>query len=169
MHVAPLQQADATRYRALMLAAYEQAADAFTSTAAERVGEPIAYWEKRLADPVGLSVAFGAFEGPDLVGTVALELSARSKTRHKGHVIGMYVVPAARGSGAGRALIQAAIAYARARAGLRVLTLTVTAGNAPAVSVYRRAGFQEFGVEPMAICTPEGFKAKIYMWLPLGA
>jgi ribosomal protein S18 acetylase RimI-like enzyme len=167
MHITHLQAADAMPYRALMLQAYEQAADAFTSTAEERAGEPEAFWVKRIADPAGLSAAFGAFEGHSLIGTAALEFSAKPKTRHKALVIGMYVAPAARGAGAGRALLDALIAHARARDGLLALNLTVTEGNEPALRLYRAAGFQVFGTEPLAIRTPSGFKGKVGMWLPL--
>jgi len=163
MNVALLQTCDATKYRSLMLEAYERAADAFTSTAEERSSEPESFWVRRIADPGGLSVAFGAFDGTDLVGTVALEFSAKPKTRHKVLVIGMYVSPAARGRGAGRQLLAAAIAHARARAGVLRMNLTVTEDNTPAVGLYRSAGFEPFGVEPMAILTPSGFKAKIHM------
>ena len=86
-----------------MLEAYELAADAFTSTAEERAAEPEAFWAKRIADPSGLSAAFGAFEGQELIGTVALEFAAKPKTKHKALVIGMYVTPGARSTGAGRA------------------------------------------------------------------
>ena len=113
MRVAQLQAADAARYRTLMLQAYELAADAFTSTAAERAAEPESFWARRIANPTGLGAVFGAFEGEELVGTVALEFSARPKTKHKGHVIGMYVAPQARGTGAGRALAAAVIAHGR--------------------------------------------------------
>lgn len=167
MHIARLEAADAPQYRALMLQAYELAADAFTSTAAERVGEPESFWVRRMADPAGLSVAFGAFDDSVLIGTVALELSAKPKTAHKGHVIGMYVVPAAQGTGTGRALLNACIAHARALPGLQQLTLTVTQGNDTAMALYRSAGFETFGLEPQAILTPSGFKAKVHMWLPL--
>ena len=104
MHAALLKASDATQYRKLMLHAYEFAADAFTTTAAERAAEPESFWVKRIADPSGLSLAFGTFEGQELVGTVALEFSAKPKTKHKALVIGMYVSPEARGTGAGRAL-----------------------------------------------------------------
>lgn len=167
MHIARLQASDAPQYRKLMLQAYELAADAFTSTAQERAAEPESFWVRRIADPTGLSVAFGAFEGQDLVGTVALEYSAKPKTRHKALVIGMYAAPAARGKGVGRALLEALIEQARAKDGVLLLTLTVTEGNEPAVNLYRSAGFQTFGAEPMAISTPTGFKAKLHMWLPL--
>jgi ribosomal protein S18 acetylase RimI-like enzyme len=167
MHVAVLQPSDAPQYRELMLQAYELAADAFTTTAQERQSEPESFWVKRIADPQGLGVAFGAFEGQALVGTVALEFSAKPKTRHKATVIGMYVAPEARRSGAGRALLAAAIAYAKAREGTLQLTLTVTEGNAHAIDLYASAGFERFGVEPMAILTPTGYKAKVHMWLSL--
>ena len=163
MHVAILKPADAPRYRTLMLEAYARAADAFTSTATERSGEPESFWVRRIADPAGLSVAFGAIDGHDLVGTVALEFSARAKTKHKAHLIGMYVSAAARGAGAGRALLRAAIAYAEGREGILRINLTVTQDNEPAVTLYRSAGFESFGVEPMAILTPSGYKSKIHM------
>lgn len=163
MHVALLQPSDVPRYRLLMLEAYELATDAFTSTAEERVAEPESFWARRIADPSGMSVAFGAFAGQELVGTVALEFSAKPKTRHKAHVIGMYVVPRARGTGAGRALIEACIRYASGKEGILVLNLTVTEGNAPAVGLYRSAGFVAFGTEPMAVSTPDGLLAKVHM------
>ena len=72
-----------------------------------------------------MSAAFGAFNDQELVGTVALEFSAKPKTKHKALVIGMYVSPVATGKGAGHALLEAVVEYARARPGILLLTLTV--------------------------------------------
>ena len=167
MHVAPLQPSDATRYRALMLEAYELAADSFTSTPQERAVETEAWWAKRITHID--SLVLGAFEGEGLIGTVALEFSVKPKTRHKAHVLAMYVKPASRGTGAGRALLDALIALASQRLGVQVLNLTVTEGNDAAVNLYRSAGFEPFGTEPMAILTPSGFKRKVHMWRQLPA
>jgi ribosomal protein S18 acetylase RimI-like enzyme len=167
MLIARLQPSDAVPYRNLMLEAYELAADAFTSTAEERKAEPESFWIKRIADPTGMTASFGAFEGLSLVGTVALEYSAKPKTRHKALVLGMYVTPAARGRHAGRKLLDAAMEDAKAREGVLVLTLTATEGNEPAIRLYQAAGFEVFGIEPMAILTPSGYKAKVHMWVPL--
>jgi RimJ/RimL family protein N-acetyltransferase len=150
-----------------MLEAYTLAADAFTSTAEERAAEPESFWIQRIAGAKDVSAAFGAYRGQALVGTVALEFATKPKTRHKGLVIGMYVRPESRGTGAGRAMLQAAVEYARMTPGIHLLNLTVTEGNAPALKLYRSFGFETFGVEPMAILTPSGYKAKIHMWLPL--
>jgi len=152
-----------------MLHAYAAAPDAFTSTPEERSAEPDSWWLKRIADPGGQSLALGAFHDDQLVGTVTVEFTAKPKTRHKAKLIGMFVHASCRGLGAGAGLVQAALAAARARPEVRVVTLTVTEGNATAVSLYTRCGFQSFGVEPMAIATPEGYKSKIHMWLPLEA
>jgi RimJ/RimL family protein N-acetyltransferase len=164
MVISPLRAHHATTYRHLMLQAYERDGDAFTSTGAERAAEPMAWWEKRIADPEGQHVAFGAFDGDTLLGSVAIEFSRKPKTRHKGMVIGMVVQPQARGAGLGKALLNAALQHADAVEGLAVLTLTVTQGNTPALKLYQNAGFQVFGTEPMAILTPAGLKAKVHMW-----
>ena len=150
-----------------MLEAYELAADAFTSTAQERALEPLSWWEARIASPAGLSAAFGAFDAGLLVGTVALEYSAKPKTRHAALLIGMYVRPAHRRCGAGRALMQAALSAAAARAGLQIVHLTVTEGNQAAIDLYSSLGFVAWGTEPCAIRTQAGFSGKVHMSMRL--
>ena len=167
MHVTTLTASDAQQYRDLMLEAYVQAADAFTSTAEERQAEPMSWWVNRIAAPSGLSQSFGAFQDEQLVGTVALEFSAKPKTRHSALVIGMYVMPHVRGLGAGALLMQAAIAAAAARPEVRSLRLTVTEGNGPAQRLYEAVGFVPWGVEPQAIRTPSGYKSKVHMSMQL--
>lgn len=165
MHIAPLTAAHATIYRSLMLEAYAAAPDAFTTTAEERAAEPESWWVARIGHAQALSRAFGAFDAAGaLQGTVAVEFSSKPKTRHKAHLIGMYVSAAARGQGMGRGLMQAALAAVAERPGLRLVTLTVTEGNAPALALYQSCGFQVFGIEPMAIALPEGLKGKVHMW-----
>lgn len=162
--VVVLSASDAPRYRDVMLHAYEHAADAFTSTAAERAREPEAWWVRRVADPSGNTAAFGAVQDADLVGTVALEFSAKPKTRHLALVVGMYVMPAWRGHGLARQLLQAAIDHCVHRGDILALQLTVTEGNEAAIRLYQGLGFSPFGLEPMALLTPSGFKSKLHMW-----
>lgn len=167
MNLRLLAAADVAAYRTLMMEAYTLAADAFTTTAEERAREPEAWWLRRIADPGGLGVAFGAWQGAALVGGVALEYSPKPKTRHGALLLAMYVQPAARGHGIARALLDAAIDHAGRRPGLRVLTLTVTEGNEAAIRLYERAGFRTWGTEPMAIATSAGYKGRVHMWRPL--
>jgi ribosomal protein S18 acetylase RimI-like enzyme len=59
----------------------------------------------------------------------------------EGWLTELYLVPAARGRGLGRSLLEAVVASARA-AGVRALHLSVRPDNAPAVALYRKSGFQ---------------------------
>jgi GNAT superfamily N-acetyltransferase len=167
MHVSPLTAADVLAYRALMLEAYEQAPDAFTTTAGEREAEPESWWVRRIGSADGLSTSFGAWKAGSLVGTVALEYSAKPKTRHTALVLGMYVQPQERGQAIGVALLNAAIAAASARPEVLSLNLTLTEGNIPALRLYRSAGFIEWGTQPQAIRTESGLKGKVHMTLSI--
>ena len=60
--------------------------------------------------------------------------------------------------------MQRLLAEAADYEGLRLVQLTVTAGNDAALSVYRRCGFVQFGLEPQAACVGEDYLDKIHMW-----
>ncbi len=165
MRIATLTATDAAPYRELMLEAYEQAPDAFTTTAAERREEPDSWWIKRIGSSDGLGTSFGAWQAASLVGTVAIEYSAKPKTRHSALILGMYVQPTHRGKGIGVALMKAAIAAAAARPEIIALTLTLTEGNERALRLYHSVGFISWGTQPNAIRTESGLKGKVHMSL----
>jgi GNAT superfamily N-acetyltransferase len=60
------------------------------------------------------------------------------------HLYAMWVAPEARGSGAGRALVEAVVAWAAER-GAQRLTTSVTEGNAVGAALYAAAGFADSG------------------------
>jgi ribosomal protein S18 acetylase RimI-like enzyme len=169
MHVRRLVPDDAPAYRALMLGAYSEHPDAFTSSAEERAAQPTDWWAWRLAP--GEAVAqrvFGAFDGEALAGAAGWSRGERAKVAHRAELFGMAVAAPARARGAGRALVDAVVADARA-AGALTLTLTVTDGNGAAERLYARCGFVRIGLEPMALRVGEAFVAKATMWRRLGA
>jgi len=159
-----LAPADAAEYRQLMLQAYTLHPEAFTSTAAERAALPLGWWEARLAEgEVPDELVIGAFVDGQLAGVAGLAFEAREKTRHKATLYGMYVPASARQRGLGRQLVEAVLAQARARPGVRQVQLTVSEGNAAAQALYRHCGFVPFGTEPMAVAVAGGFVAKVHM------
>jgi ribosomal protein S18 acetylase RimI-like enzyme len=160
---------DAPAYRALMLDAYRDHPDAFTSSYEERAAQPADWWAWRLAPGDGAPQrVFGAFDGDVLAGAAGWQRGDRVKVAHRGELFGMAVLPQARGRGAGRALVEAVLADAR-EAGLATMTLTVTDGNGPAERLYARCGFVRVGVEPMAVRVAEAYVAKATMWRRLVA
>jgi ribosomal protein S18 acetylase RimI-like enzyme len=161
--------ADAPAYRDLMLEAYARHPDAFTSSVVERAALPMTWWESRL-DPAAQpkELVLGAIADARLAAVAGLAFETREKARHKASLFGMYVAPAFRGAGIGRQLVDAVLASARTRPGVRVVQLTVTDGNTQARTLYERCGFVAFGVEPMAVAVGAGFVAKVHMWCDLG-
>lgn len=169
MTVRRLVPTDAAPYRALMLESYELHPDAFTSSVAERAALPLSWWEARLdAAPMAGQVVLGAFDGDRLVGAAGIEFERREKARHKAGLFGMYVAAEARQGGFGRQLVDAALALAAAREGVRLVQLTVTEGNRAAQSLYERCGFEVFGVEPFAVALGTRFVSKVHMWRAIG-
>jgi GNAT superfamily N-acetyltransferase len=144
MRIRELERHEWALFRELRLRALADSPDAFARTLAEALGENDAYWVKlteSVTAPGGQVMLVAEVEGRP----VGLAFGLFDKEREKiGHVGGMWVDPSARGGGAGRALLDAAIAWARSRA-LDRLELWVTKGNAPAERLYERAGFADTG------------------------
>ncbi|MCM2460336.1 GNAT family N-acetyltransferase [Pseudomonas sp. CG7] len=165
MSIRRLRAGDAEAYRELMLQAYALHPQAFTSSVSERAMLPNNWWESRLGSR--LDVLLGAFVEQELVGIVGLALEPREKARHKALLFGMYVADEHRHRGLGHQLVQAALDEARRHTFLRLVQLTVTAGNAPALKLYQRCGFVLYGLDPMAIRVDDEYLDKIHMWLEL--
>jgi ribosomal protein S18 acetylase RimI-like enzyme len=165
MQVRRLTPADAPAYRALRLRGLREHPQAFTSSFEEDEAQPLEVAQQRLA--ATKSSFWGAFDGHALCGIVGLDRETRAKNRHKATLVGMYVAPEAEGHGAGRALVNALLAQARAD-GLCLVVLTVTEGNSRAMQLYERCGFRSFGVEPRAVCVDGRYFSKNHMAFWLG-
>ena len=76
----------------------------------------------------------------------------------------MYVAAKSRRCGMGKALMVAALEYARSKAEIRIVQLTVTHGNLAAVRLYESCGFAQFGLEPFAVAVGDDYVSKIHMW-----
>jgi ribosomal protein S18 acetylase RimI-like enzyme len=97
------------------------------------------------------SVILGAFADGALVGMVGVFREADAKRRHRAYLWGMYVAEGTRARGAGRGLLEAAIAQARAWPGITQLRLSVTDAAEAARRLYDAAGFVEWGRDREAL------------------
>ncbi|HEX4883841.1 MAG TPA: GNAT family N-acetyltransferase [Casimicrobiaceae bacterium] len=169
MTIRPLVPADFAAYRAVRLRALAEHPDAFTSSADEEASaEGDARMARRLSPPPSAphDGMLGALDDGALVGTIGMTVDMRAKCRHRGLVVGMYVVPERAREGIGRALLDAQIARARA-VRLAGLTLTVTAGNARALRLYERAGFAVVGRDPDAMRVGDVSYDKLHLHMRL--
>jgi len=138
-------------YRQLRLAALEESPDAFGSTLAAEQGRTSDDWAARLAegDGSGSSLPLIAEVQTEPAGLAWARVDTSDPTLV--NVYQMWVAPEFRGCGAGRLLLRAAVAWARARSA-RAVQLGVTLGDTPAMHLYASEGFKPVG--PIGILRP---------------
>lgn len=160
---------DAQAFRAARLEGLRLHPEAFGATFEEEAGLDIAAMAHRLVPPPPGAV-FGAFACGALHGVAGLTRYASAvRLRHKATVWGMHVLPAARGRGLGKALLQAIAAHARA-SGIEILQLGVAVDNAPARALYAAAGYVPYGQERAALrLGPGRYVDEVLMALDLRA
>jgi ribosomal protein S18 acetylase RimI-like enzyme len=141
---------DTDAYRTLRLLALAESPTAFGSSFEEEAAFTREFFERRLSadGPVAM---YGAFVDGALVGMIGVGRETALKERHRAFIRSMYVHPDARRLGLGAALLSRALADVDAMPGVWQVTLTVTAGNAPAQRLYAAHGFTEFGRAPAAL------------------
>lgn len=150
IEVRRLTPADAEDFVALRRRALQEEPLAFGSSPEDDRASDVGVVRSRLASPGGPAI-FGAFASR-LVGAVGIYREEQRKRCHKAQIWGMYVIPERRRSGAGQALLQAAIAHARTLPGLVQVQLSVTDEAAAARRLYERIGFKRWGAEEAALC-----------------
>ena len=99
-------------------------------------------------------ILLAAFDGGDLVGAVQLDRAHVPNGRHRAELRRLVVRGDRRGSGIGRALVEAAVERARA-AGLRLVWLTTHEGTV-ADRFYERLGWTRSGVIEDWATLPDG-------------
>jgi len=167
MLVRRLIEDDLDSVRALRLRALRDNPEAFGSTYEETLARGNEWMRQRLRSKEDETFYLGAFEESRLVGMVGYYREDIIKTRHKGYVVSMFVVPESRGLGAGKALLQALIARARQIEGLQQLHLAVVTTNQAAYQLYRSLGFEAYGTEPRALKSGEQYWDEYLMVLHL--
>jgi dihydropteroate synthase len=127
-------------WRDLRLRALADAPDAFAQTLAEARVHGDDAWQSQVAPDPTRSVWYAEHDGVP-VGTAVVKIAP---DRLRAHLYAMWVAPEARRCGAGRALVENAIAWARDQ-GACELGLRVTASNTAAVELYLATGFADTG------------------------
>ena len=149
--------ADAADYRAIRLAALRVDPDAFGSTYQAEAALPLSAFAERLAT----SAVFAAYADGALVGMAGYKHKQGARERHKGFVWGTFVAPGRRRQGVAEALMRALLEAAAVE--LEQLTLCVVKENTAAIALYRKLGFEIYGIEPRALKSAHGYADEVLM------
>ncbi len=130
-------------WRDLRFEALSDSPDAFVESLAVAKARPESSWID-YASGSGTQVRQLLFaeENNFPIGMAAVMVSAAERSQV--NLVSMWVKPSARGRGHGRALIEAAVAWARER-GAQKLVLRVTESCLPAIRLYTGMGFSDTG------------------------
>jgi GNAT superfamily N-acetyltransferase len=126
------------RLRAIRLRSLGEAPDAFASTFQETAARPPENWRQQLEH---LATFVAVLDGVDVGIVRGTHYDGKPGTAI---LLSMWVAPETRGKGAGEALIDAVVDWARSHGFVR-LVLEVADDNARAVALYARKGFEPTG------------------------
>jgi ribosomal protein S18 acetylase RimI-like enzyme len=128
--------------------------DAFGSTLAEEQERSPQAWAARLAAAAVSEHDYPLIAEQDGLPVGLLWAKADAADASVINLFQMWVAPESRGRGIAGALLREAIGWARSRSA-RVVQLGVTRADTPAVRLYARAGFRDFGtLEPLRPDSP---------------
>jgi RimJ/RimL family protein N-acetyltransferase len=140
---------DAREWRTLRLQALQQHPTAYAESFEEASQRDLAWFRKQMPAADAANAIFGVFDRGRLAGSAGFAVQTFANLRHKGVMWGVYLEPGLRGRGVGDALVDHVIRYAREH--VAVLHAAVAVDNHAARTLYGRAGFTAFGLEPRAL------------------
>ncbi len=142
-----LKPSEAADFRRVRLECLQKFPDSFGTLFEDEVVKPKLYFEDLIEKNVPDAFFFGAFYEKNLIGIAGFVRGDRTKTRHRGEIVAMYVNPDLRGQRVGENLLRALIKAVFEIEEIEQVHLTVVADNPAAVKLYERIGFESFGVQ----------------------
>lgn len=133
-------------FRAIRLSALLKAPKMFGSSYAVEVKKPFSFFQDCL---LSSTIIFGAYHEKEIIGLAALTPEAGIKVAHKAHLSSVFIEPEFQKQGVANKLLHAVIEYAQQH--VEQILLTVVDDNHSAIHLYKKLGFQTYGIEPKAL------------------
>ncbi len=151
MEIRILGPTDAAPYWNLRLEALQTEPFAFGKSAEEHRLTTVEETAARIRDMPSGGFMMGAFEDGALLGTATFIREPGLKEQHKGHIYGVYVAPSRRRKALGRSIISALLNKVKEDPSLEQVLLAVATCQEAAGRLYRKLGFETYGIEPRAL------------------
>lgn len=103
-----------------------------------------------------------AWDHDILIGSVSIETGSR-RSKHKG-TFGITLSNGYRSDGIGQQMAKYAIDQAKRVLNIRIITLTAFARNTPAIHMYQKLGFKQYGSLPGGYMYKQGYEDEVLMY-----
>ena len=132
-------------FRTISLSALEKSPEMFGSTYIAEVEKPLDFFK----DCLSTSTVFGAYQKNKIIGLATLTQENGIKFSHKASLSSVFIEPEFQQKGVASILLGAIIEYSEKH--VEQILLTVADDNKPAIHLYKKFGFETYGIETQAM------------------
>ena len=132
-------------FRAIRLSALEKSPKMFGSTFALEAVKPYSFFEACLS----YSTVFGVYHKNHIIGLATVTQETAPKLSHKAVLSSVYIEPEFQQKGVASQLMDAVITFSKKH--VEQLVLSVADDNQAAIRLYKKFGFQSYGIETNAL------------------
>lgn len=156
---------DAERYHRIRMECLRSHPGNFGDSYEEQLNIKATRFTKELTEKDSESFWYGAFHGNVLIGITGFIQQKRSKTKHRGDLVQVYVNPHYTHRGIGRALIKLTLDKAFNTATIEHILLSVVYSNDKAIALYKDFGFVQYGFIENYFKSNNVYSAQVFMVL----
>lgn len=136
---------EARDFKAIRLSALKKSPEMFGSTYEAEVDRPLVFFENCLSS----STVFGAYHHNQIIGLATLIQETGTKFSHKATLSSVFIEPEFQQKGVASRLLSGVIEHSKHH--VEQILLTVADDNEPAILLYKKFGFQTYGVDIKAM------------------
>ncbi|KKO52712.1 GNAT family N-acetyltransferase [Paenibacillus sp. DMB20] len=151
IHIKNIQPEHVGMFWELRLEALKTHPEAFGSSYEDSAGTPLDNVVKRIKNEKDNYILGAYTEDGQLRGMVGFVRESGMKLKHKGTIWGVYVSPAYRGQGIAQTLLEEVLNRGKEIEGLKQIHLSVVTANKTASELYKKLGFETYGIEKNAL------------------
>ncbi|MBE2164290.1 GNAT family N-acetyltransferase [Acinetobacter oleivorans] len=149
-------------FRTIRLSALEKSPKMFGSTYTTEVVKPLMFFETCLSN----ATVFGVYHKDRIIGLAALTQEIGAKFSHKAFLNSVFIEPEFQKKGIANHLLNVVVEYSKKY--VEQILLTVAEDNKAAIHLYKKLGFQTYGVDEKTLKDKEEYINEILMNLFVG-
>ena len=136
---------DLEDFKLIRLSALFNAPQMFGSTYEREVNQPLEFFSYSIEN----HAVFAAYVGSKIVGLTVFSQNTGMKDKHKAQITSVFVLPEFRQQGIAKQILNEVLHYGKQH--VEQILLSVVESNESAIELYKKHGFQVYGIEPKAM------------------